>query len=74
MIDNKDIIILYIFSLPGFYLYNKMSTVVRESRLLIFVGLIMGRLVYSLNDKSPPVIDSDIFFLYLLSPIVLDAE
>ena len=33
----------------------------------------MGGLIYSLNDKSPPVMNSDIFFLYLLPPIVLDA-
>ncbi|XP_048191313.1 sodium/hydrogen exchanger 2-like [Perognathus longimembris pacificus] len=57
----------------GFHLYNKMSTVVPESCLLIFVGLIIGGLIYSLNDKSPPVMDSDIFFLYLLPPIVLEA-
>nr|XP_051682888.1 sodium/hydrogen exchanger 2-like [Oryctolagus cuniculus] len=57
----------------GFHLYNKMPTVVPESCLLIFVGLIMGGLIYSLNDKSPPVMDSDIFFLYLLPPIVLEA-
>lgn len=46
---------------------------VPESCLLIFVGLIMGGIIYGLNDKSPPVMDSDIFFLYLLPPIVLDA-
>ncbi|XP_069895447.1 sodium/hydrogen exchanger 2-like [Dipodomys merriami] len=57
----------------GFHLYNKMSTVVPESCLLIFVGLIIGGLIYSLNNKSPPVMDSDIFFLYLLPPIVLEA-
>ncbi|TEA31472.1 hypothetical protein DBR06_SOUSAS36110004 [Sousa chinensis] len=57
----------------GFHLYNKLPAVVPESCLLIFVGLIMGGLIYSLNDKSPPVINSDIFFLYLLPPIVLDA-
>lgn len=51
-----------------------MPTVVPESCLLIFVGLIMGGLIYSLNDKYPPVMDSDLFFLYLLPPIVLDAE
>ncbi|XP_074003464.1 sodium/hydrogen exchanger 2-like [Numenius arquata] len=33
----------------------------------------MGGIIYGLNDKSPPVMDSDIFFLYLLPPIVLDA-
>ncbi|KAM5128745.1 sodium/hydrogen exchanger 2-like [Callospermophilus lateralis] len=57
----------------GFHVYNKMPTVVPESCLLIFVGLIMGGLIYSLNDQSPPIMDSDIFFLYLLPPIVLEA-
>ncbi|KAM9537776.1 sodium/hydrogen exchanger 2-like [Guaruba guarouba] len=57
----------------GFHLYNKLPSVVPESCLLIFVGLIMGGIIYGFNDKSPPVMDSDIFFLYLLPPIVLDA-
>ncbi|XP_025910415.1 sodium/hydrogen exchanger 2-like [Nothoprocta perdicaria] len=57
----------------GFHLYNKLPSVVPESCLLVFVGLIMGGIIYGLNDKSPPVMDSDIFFLYLLPPIVLDA-
>uniref|UniRef100_A0A674I5S3 Sodium/hydrogen exchanger n=1 Tax=Terrapene triunguis TaxID=2587831 RepID=A0A674I5S3_9SAUR len=58
---------------PAFHLFNKLPSVVPESCLLIFVGLIMGGIIYGLNDKSPPVMDSDIFFLYLLPPIVLDA-
>ncbi|XP_044283469.1 sodium/hydrogen exchanger 2-like [Varanus komodoensis] len=57
----------------GFHLFEKLPSVVPESCLLIFVGLIMGGIIYGLNDKSPPVMDSDIFFLYLLPPIVLDA-
>uniref|UniRef100_A0A452IDU7 Sodium/hydrogen exchanger n=1 Tax=Gopherus agassizii TaxID=38772 RepID=A0A452IDU7_9SAUR len=57
----------------AFHLFNKLPSVVPESCLLIFVGLIMGGIIYGLNDKSPPVMDSDIFFLYLLPPIVLDA-
>ncbi|XP_074059215.1 sodium/hydrogen exchanger 2-like isoform X2 [Macrotis lagotis] len=57
----------------GFHLYSKLPSVVPESCLLIFVGLVMGGIFYGLNDKSPPVMDSDIFFLYLLPPIVLDA-
>ncbi|NXY80888.1 SL9A2 protein, partial [Alcedo cyanopectus] len=57
----------------GFHLYNKLPSVVPESCLLIFTGLIMGGIIYGLNDRSPPVMDSDIFFLYLLPPIVLDA-
>nr|XP_013815653.1 PREDICTED: sodium/hydrogen exchanger 2-like [Apteryx mantelli mantelli] len=57
----------------GFHLYNKLPSVVPESCLLVFVGLIMGGIIYGLNNKSPPVMDSDIFFLYLLPPLVLDA-
>ncbi|NXR06793.1 SL9A2 protein, partial [Semnornis frantzii] len=56
-----------------FHLYNKLPSVVPESCLLIFIGLIMGGIIYGFNDRSPPVMDSDIFFLYLLPPIVLDA-
>nr|XP_008112897.2 PREDICTED: LOW QUALITY PROTEIN: sodium/hydrogen exchanger 2-like [Anolis carolinensis] len=57
----------------AFHLFEKLPSVLPESCLLIFVGLIMGGIIYGLNDKSPPVMDSDIFFLYLLPPIVLDA-
>uniref|UniRef100_A0A803TAV4 Sodium/hydrogen exchanger n=1 Tax=Anolis carolinensis TaxID=28377 RepID=A0A803TAV4_ANOCA len=59
--------------LAAFHLFEKLPSVLPESCLLIFVGLIMGGIIYGLNDKSPPVMDSDIFFLYLLPPIVLDA-
>ncbi|KAJ7310302.1 hypothetical protein JRQ81_007206 [Phrynocephalus forsythii] len=57
----------------AFHLFERLPSVVPESCLLIFVGLIMGGIIYGLNDKSPPVMNSDIFFLYLLPPIVLDA-
>ncbi|KAG8144453.1 hypothetical protein E2320_012960, partial [Naja naja] len=57
----------------GFHLFEKLPSVVPESCLLIVVGLIMGGIIFGLNDKSPPIMDSDIFFLYLLPPIVLDA-
>ncbi|XP_039225988.1 sodium/hydrogen exchanger 2-like isoform X1 [Crotalus tigris] len=57
----------------GFHLFDKLPSVVPESCLLIVVGLIVGGIIFGLNDKSPPVMDSDIFFLYLLPPIVLDA-
>ncbi|XP_070616244.1 sodium/hydrogen exchanger 2-like [Erythrolamprus reginae] len=57
----------------GFHLFEKLPSVVPESCLLIVVGLIMGGIIFGLNDKSPPVMGSDIFFLYLLPPIVLDA-
>ncbi|NWH87538.1 SL9A2 protein, partial [Aegithalos caudatus] len=58
---------------PRFHLYNMLPSIVPDRCLFIFVGLIMGGIIYGLNDRSPPVMDSDIFFLYLLPPIVLDA-
>ncbi|XP_038603719.1 sodium/hydrogen exchanger 2-like [Tachyglossus aculeatus] len=57
----------------GFHLSSRLPAVVPESCLLIAVGLVTGGIIFGLNDKSPPVMDSDIFFLYLLPPIVLDA-
>uniref|UniRef100_A0A6I8N4T0 Sodium/hydrogen exchanger n=1 Tax=Ornithorhynchus anatinus TaxID=9258 RepID=A0A6I8N4T0_ORNAN len=57
----------------GFHLSSRLPAVVPESCLLIAVGLVTGGIIFALNDKSPPVMDSDIFFLYLLPPIVLDA-
>lgn len=59
--------------MTGFHLFDKLPSVVPESCLLIVVGLIMGGIIFGLNDKSPPVMDSNVFFLYLLPPIVLDA-
>uniref|UniRef100_UPI00398EDCA6 sodium/hydrogen exchanger 2-like n=1 Tax=Pristiophorus japonicus TaxID=55135 RepID=UPI00398EDCA6 len=57
----------------GFHLYIKLPSIVPESCLLIIVGLIMGGIIYGVNGRSAPVMSTDIFFLYLLPPIVLDA-
>ncbi|XP_075429006.1 sodium/hydrogen exchanger 2-like isoform X2 [Ascaphus truei] len=57
----------------GFHLSHKLPSVVPESCVLIIVGLIMGGVIYGVKDKSSPVMSSDVFFLYLLPPIVLDA-
>ncbi|CAM4390116.1 sodium/hydrogen exchanger 2 [Caretta caretta] len=57
----------------GFHLYHKLPSVVPESCLLILVGLLLGGIIFGAKEKSPPAIKSDIFFLYLLPPIVLDA-
>lgn len=37
------------------------------------IGLILGGIIFGVQEKSPPVMKSDVFFLYLLPPIVLDA-
>ncbi|KAJ1198740.1 hypothetical protein NDU88_002579 [Pleurodeles waltl] len=57
----------------GFHLSNKLPSVVPESCVLIIVGLVMGGIINGVKVKSPPVMNSDVFFIYLLPPIVLDA-
>uniref|UniRef100_A0A8D0L4R9 Sodium/hydrogen exchanger n=1 Tax=Sphenodon punctatus TaxID=8508 RepID=A0A8D0L4R9_SPHPU len=57
----------------GFHLYYKLPSIVPESCLLILVGLLLGGIIFGAEEKSPPVMKSDVFFLYLLPPIVLDA-
>lgn len=48
------------------------SSIVPESCLLIVVGLLVGGLIKGVGEK-PPILKSDIFFLFLLPPIILDA-
>lgn len=60
------------FSLSGFHLVPQLSSIVPESCLLISVGLVVGGLI-KLLGKSPPVLESNLFFLCLLPPIILDA-
>ncbi|MEE6470342.1 hypothetical protein FKM82_008935 [Ascaphus truei] len=57
----------------GFHLYQKLPTIVPESCLLILVGLLLGGIIFGVSEKSPPAMKTDVFFLYLLPPIVLDA-
>ncbi|XP_036394296.1 sodium/hydrogen exchanger 1 isoform X2 [Megalops cyprinoides] len=56
----------------GFHLIPRLSSIVPESCLLIVVGLLVGGLIKVVGEK-PPVLDSDLFFLCLLPPIILDA-
>uniref|UniRef100_A0A8B9WJU6 Sodium/hydrogen exchanger n=1 Tax=Bos mutus grunniens TaxID=30521 RepID=A0A8B9WJU6_BOSMU len=57
----------------GFHLYHKLPTIVPESCLLIMVGILLGGIIFGVDEKSPPAMKTDVFFLYLLPPIVLDA-
>nr|XP_014346279.1 PREDICTED: sodium/hydrogen exchanger 2 [Latimeria chalumnae] len=57
----------------GFNLYQKLPHIVPESCLLLGIGLLVGGIIYGVNDKNPPIMTTKIFFLYLLPPIVLDA-
>ncbi|XP_039623572.1 sodium/hydrogen exchanger 2-like [Polypterus senegalus] len=57
----------------GFHLYGRLPAVVPESCLLILVGLLVGGAMYKVWQQPPPVLSTDVFFLFLLPPIVLDA-
>ncbi|XP_068997809.1 Na(+)/H(+) exchanger beta isoform X2 [Embiotoca jacksoni] len=57
----------------GFHLIPRLSSIVPESCLLIVVGLLVGGLIKVAGETVPPVLDSRLFFLCLLPPIILDA-
>ncbi|XP_032330115.1 sodium/hydrogen exchanger 4 isoform X1 [Camelus ferus] len=56
----------------GFHLHPRLPSLVPESCLLIAVGALVGAIIFGTDHKSPPVMDSSIYFLYLLPPIVLE--
>nr|XP_056703644.1 sodium/hydrogen exchanger 1 [Euleptes europaea] len=56
----------------GFHVIPTISNIVPESCLLIVVGLLVGGLIKAVGE-DPPILQSDIFFLFLLPPIILDA-
>lgn len=66
--------LLFYFSIfTGFHLVPRLSGIVPESCLLIVVGLLVGGLIELAGEEVPPVLDSKLFFLCLLPPIILDA-
>uniref|UniRef100_A0A667X0H2 Sodium/hydrogen exchanger n=1 Tax=Myripristis murdjan TaxID=586833 RepID=A0A667X0H2_9TELE len=65
-------ILLALLMKLGFHIIPRLSHVVPESCLLIFVGLLVGGIIKAIGEK-PPILDSTLFFLYLLPPIILDA-
>uniref|UniRef100_A0A3Q2XRC2 Sodium/hydrogen exchanger n=1 Tax=Hippocampus comes TaxID=109280 RepID=A0A3Q2XRC2_HIPCM len=66
-------VLLASFAKIGFHVYNKITVWVSESCLLISVGLIVGAIMHSVNEEPPAVLSSNVFFLYMLPPIVLDS-
>ncbi|KAM4539029.1 sodium/hydrogen exchanger 1b [Odontesthes bonariensis] len=65
-------ILLALLMKLGFHIIPRVSNVVPESCLLIFVGLLVGGIIKAMDEKAP-ILDSKLFFLYLLPPIILDA-
>ncbi|KAM9334149.1 sodium/hydrogen exchanger 2-like [Symphorus nematophorus] len=65
-------ILLASFSKIGFHIYHKITIWIPESCLLIAIGLIVGAIMHSVKEEPPAVLSSNVFFLYMLPPIVLD--
>ncbi|XP_078146375.1 sodium/hydrogen exchanger 1b isoform X2 [Centroberyx gerrardi] len=65
-------ILLALLMKLGFHIIPRVSGVVPESCLLIVVGLLVGGIIKAIGEEAP-VLDSKLFFLYLLPPIILDA-
>ncbi|XP_030267534.1 sodium/hydrogen exchanger 1b [Sparus aurata] len=65
-------ILLALLMKLGFHIIPRVSNVVPESCLLIFVGLLVGGIIKAIGEEAP-ILDSKLFFLYLLPPIILDA-
>ncbi|XP_027879643.1 sodium/hydrogen exchanger 2 [Xiphophorus couchianus] len=61
------------FAKIGFHVYHKITIWVPESCLLISIGLIVGAIMHSVLEEPPAVLSSNVFFLYMLPPIVLDS-
>ncbi|XP_016849964.1 sodium/hydrogen exchanger 3 isoform X2 [Anolis carolinensis] len=56
-----------------FHLSHKVTSVVPESVLLIILGLLLGGIVLAADHIASFTLTPNVFFFYLLPPIVLDA-
>nr|DBA33238.1 TPA: hypothetical protein GDO54_000951 [Pyxicephalus adspersus] len=65
-------IILASYAKIGFHLYHKLPAIMPESCILIAIGVLLGGIIFGTDHKAPPVMRTDIYFLYLLPPIVLE--
>jgi len=59
--------------LPVFHLSRKVTSIVPESCLLILLGLGLGGIVLAVAKKAEYQLEPNMFFLFLLPPIVLDS-
>lgn len=58
---------------PGFHMTPKLSKIFPESCLLITVGVIIGVLLTQIGNMDVSTLTPNVFFLYMLPPIILDA-
>ncbi|KAJ8013284.1 hypothetical protein DPEC_G00051660 [Dallia pectoralis] len=66
-------VLLASFAKIGFHMYHKVTFWVPESCLLISIGLMVGAIMHAVHEEPPAVLSYDIFFLYILPPMVLDS-
>ncbi|KAK7893531.1 hypothetical protein WMY93_022683 [Mugilogobius chulae] len=66
-------VLLASFAKIGFHIYHKITIWIPESCLLICIGLIVGGIMHSVKEEPPAVLSPDVFFIYMLPPIVLDS-
>ncbi|KAJ8013282.1 hypothetical protein DPEC_G00051630 [Dallia pectoralis] len=66
-------VLLASFAKIGFHLYHKVTFWVPESCLLISIGLMVGAIMHAVHEEPPAVLSYNIFFLYILPPMVLDS-
>nr|XP_040028951.1 sodium/hydrogen exchanger 2-like [Gasterosteus aculeatus aculeatus] len=66
-------VLLASFAKIGFNIYHKITIWIPESCLLISIGLIVGAIMHSVKEEPPAVLNSNVFFLYMLPLIVLDS-
>ncbi|XP_069950439.1 probable Na(+)/H(+) antiporter nhx-9 isoform X2 [Cherax quadricarinatus] len=57
----------------GFHMTPKLSNVFPESCMLIVLGVLIGLLLFYTQAASVSPLTADVFFLYMLPPIILDA-
>ncbi|XP_032391790.1 sodium/hydrogen exchanger 1b [Etheostoma spectabile] len=65
-------ILLALLMKLGFHIIPSVQNIVPESCLLIGVGLLVGGIIKAIGEEAP-VLNTKLFFLYLLPPIILDA-
>nr|XP_056718130.1 sodium/hydrogen exchanger 4 [Euleptes europaea] len=56
----------------GFHLYHQLPHFMPENCILIAIGVLVGGIIFGTDHRSPPVMTTSIYFLYLLPPIILE--
>ncbi|XP_069060538.1 sodium/hydrogen exchanger 4 [Pleurodeles waltl] len=65
-------IILASYAKIGFHLYHRLPSIMPESCILITIGALLGGIIFGTDHKAPPAMRTDIYFLYLLPPIIIE--